>query len=293
MRKVLFCLVQLMLLFFSTLLLADSKSPGGDVAACTTQQLRGIVAVQSQLTEKERIAQLVRSIDAISAKGYRFSQRYKERIARAALAAEKATGVDATLMIAVARVESDFRGLTQVSPRCLMPGVQSCHADCGITQHYISGSRRWVIKRCNKLAKNYHLAFLKSAKELARHIKWCKAHPKYHQPLRRCILNRYNSGTFYKTWRRCKRRWKRIKIQRNETYVEFVERRRRWQRGRRRCYGRAAYWKKVLCFDFGARNFIRAKHSCRRCHKLNQIATRFYPPPRTTVPAKSPTASTK
>jgi hypothetical protein len=250
------------------------------------------MAEKSTLSDQQRLAQLVRSVDALTAKGFRFSQRYKLRIAQAALAAEKATGVDATLMIAVARAESDFRGLTQVSPLCVTPGVRNCQADCGITQHYISGPRRWVIKECNRLAQDFQRSFLKSAKEIARHIQWCKTHPKWHQPLRRCVLNRYNSGTFYYTKARCRRRWKPIRIQRNETYEEYVVRRKRWRRGRARCYGRAAYWKKVLCFDFGARNFRRAKRSCRRCHSLNQIATRFYPP-QTTVPQKAPTASTK
>ena len=295
MRNLFFIISQIALLFLAAPATADRNSPAGESGTAATnfaQQFKGIVAVKSNLSEEKRLKQLVKSIDAITAKGLRLSMKYKRRIAVAARAAEKATGVDATLLIAVARVESDFRGLTQVSPRYLMPGVRNCHADCGITQHYISGPKRWVINQCNKLARNYKLSFLKSAQELARHIKWCKAHPKYHQPLRRSVLNRYNSGTFYYTKRRCRRRWKPIKMERNETYAEFLVRKKRWRRGRAKCYGRAAYWKKVLCFDFGARNFIKAKRSCRRCHSLTQIATRFYPP-RTTVPAKAPTASTK
>lgn len=295
--RVLFMIAQLAWFLLSPPASADTNAPsaslGGDGSTAVTafaNQFKGIVAGTSTLTDEQRLQQLVKSVDAITTKGMRISTKRKRRIAAAALAAEKTTKVDATLMIAVARIESDFRGLTQVSPKCLTPGVRSCHADCGITQHYISGKKRWVIKECNRLAHNYKVTMLKSAREIARHVKWCSTHPKYQQPLRRCVLNRYNSGTFYKTKKRCKKRWKPIKIQRNETWWEYTRRKQRWRRGMKMCYGRAAYWKKVLCFDFGARNLIKPKRSCRWCYSLNSIATRFYPPA-TTLPAKASTAA--
>lgn len=203
-------------------------------------------------------------------------------IAEAALNAQEKTGVDATLMIAVGRMESDFRNLVLINPACKFKRrTYNCYADCGMTQHHVRGSLGYVTRECNKLAKSPKYSFLKSAQELARHITWCQLpkHTRYHKPARRCILNRYNMGPFYKRMDRCKRqnRCGLIHISKysdKETYMYAYS---DCKKRRRKCVSRAGYWKQVSCFEYGARHQTRSKRTCRKCYRLNQIPTRFYP----------------
>lgn len=251
---------------------------GGGGVAEISKQLRKFVATKngSQAT----LRQLVLAVKAIEDQNVYMTTKRRLRIAKAALAASRKTGVDAFLLIAVARVESDFRGLQVVSWKCKDRRFSRCTADCGITQHYISGPKKWVITYCRVLANNYTLSFSKSAKEIMYHIRWCNQHRKYNKPMRRCVLNRYNSGTFYRTAHRCNRRWsycrrwcpktswvfapglnKEAKQHRYGIYTRAVS---QCSRIKYKCLRRASYWKQVLCFDYGARTGHRSKRSCRR-----------------------------
>lgn len=256
---------------------------GGSSGTVVRATIQGISALVTAETEEEQVKRLVKSIDAIKASSVGLSVARKARIAKAALAASKATGVDATLLIAVARVESDFRGLQVISWKCRDPRFQTCDADCGITQHHIGGKRRWVIQRCKSLARNYEESFLKSAKELAHHVEFCSSRPKYNIPLKRCVLNRYNSGTFYLTAERCNRRYNECqkwcpRAVDGYTYTERLKCFRRCNKAATKCRSRSAYWKKVLCFDYGARRHLKPQRSCRYVWRLESIPTYFYRP---------------
>jgi hypothetical protein len=294
-------------------------------------QLKGIVATKTTLTEEERKKDLLKSVRAIEDRGFMYMpkkchKRYKcdkwkdnrkrkrtymrclkrkkrcLRVAKywqkrrvklvvAALKAEKATGVDAVLMLAMGRMESDYRPLQLIDARCGMrTGMgyrRSCGADCGITQHRLYGGAKYVRRMCKKFAKDYNLVFLKSAQEIARHITYCKKNAKRNNPLRRCILNRYNQGTFYKTLKGCKRsyscnwRVRRSLFQDKDTwYRAYKDCKKRYYK----CRNIAAYWAKFSCFEYGARNKVKSTRSCRRCFRYKDIH-KFYPKPALPKPA--------
>lgn len=212
-------------------------------------------------------------------------EKRRERIVTAALKAEKATGVDATLLIALGRMESDFRELQLVNVQCgkrTRFGVTiQCAADCGITQHHVYGKAAYVRSMCRMYAKNYDKVFLKSAEEIARHIKFCRTQigKKRHHPLRRCVLNRYNQGPFYKTRSNCHGIYKCWNIKKSLFATKKL-----WysvyapcMRSVKRCQYIAAYWTKLSCFEYGARNKVRSIRSCRRCFRYRDIK-KFYPP---------------
>jgi len=265
-----------------------------------------------QAKRKKRVEELIQAIKAIEDRGLNMRDRHRRRIADAALYAEEMTGVDAVMMIAMGRMESDFRGLILLNLHC-KAGLRhhSCYADCGITQHHVRGSRASVLRYCKKLIKKPRLSFLKSAQEVARHVKWCKArqHQKWHHPMRRCVLNRYNQGTRYKTIRGCRRKvwsyqysvralgnsWrermypcKYLRRVRNESVDTWYRGKLACKRKLKKCVSRAAYWKKLTCFEYGARKRVRAKRSCRWCYDIAKISSRHYPipPASTRVSAK-------
>jgi len=173
--------------------------------------------------------------ESIRDRGLPMTTSYKIRLAKAAYAAYKKTGVDPFLMLAIGRMESDFRPLIMLSAQCQgstpWHKKQFCTGDCGITQHHVYGYWKYVVPLCRRLQHDFTMSFLKSAKEIAHHIDWCK---KIHNDNQhwRCVLNRYNQGPMYRTIQRCKRPY----------YAS-----RRWK-----CVARAIYWKKVLCFKYGA-----------------------------------------
>ena len=285
----------------------------------------GIVATSSKLSKKERRQELIKAIKAIEDKGvliaeedcqkrhqckkwkskspYLFkkcnrrlryclkqakkSQKRREKIVTAALKAEKITGIDATFLIAVGRMESDFRPLQLIDARCGQPlpfgGRRACGADCGITQHRIYGKAKFVRRMCRKYATDYNLVFLKSAREFAKHVKYCKENSKRNKPLNRCVMNRYNQGTFYKTRNRCKSYYKC-----NRLFISHYPDKAMWyaeykgcKRSKRKCFAIAAYWTKLSCFYYGARNKLRSKKSCRRCYSIASITRDFYVPQKT------------
>ncbi len=228
-------------------------------------------------------------------RGVRKWQKRRERIVTAALKAEKATGVDATLLIALGRMESDFRELELIDRRCGKKkfGIRfACGADCGITQHRLYGSARYVRKMCKVYAKNYNKVFLESAREIAKHIDFCRNQigKKRHHPIRRCVLNRYNQGPFYKTRSRCHGIYKCWHIKRAAFPTKKM-----WysvyapcQRSVKKCQYIASYWTKLSCFEYGARNKVRSIRSCRRCFYYKDIH-KFYPPSSLVKKPRKPT----
>jgi len=297
------------------------------VVLAVSHHFKGIVATRSSLTDAQRIQSLIKSIRSIEDRGlwgyteieckshykcekfkdlpkpYKFKrcsrrvkrcirravkiQKKRVRIAKAALAAEKVTGVDATFLIAVGRMESDFRPLYLVNSGCKSNGT--CYADCGITQHHVRGPGSYVKRYCRKVAKDYNLSFLKSGKEFAHHLQYCHSRVKsrWHQPIKRCVLNRYNQGTFYLTRKRCRSRH-RCHTYRVSHYPDFSNYYRSLQkckRARRKCLSRAAYWKQLSCFHYGAIHHLKSKRSCRRCYSIQKIP-KFYPPLTPATPLK-------
>ena len=302
------------------------------------EHLKGITATKTTATDAERKKELLKSVRAIEDRGlmhnekdcdrrhkcdkwkdnpkrkrthkrclrrlkhcYRragYWQKRRIKIVVAAMKAEKATGVDAVFMIAMGRMESDFRPLQLIDAKCgqrlRFGGRRACGADCGITQHRLYGRAKYVRRMCKKYAKDFNLVFLKSAQEIASHVKYCKknAHRRWNHPLRRCVLNRYNQGTFYKTRSRCKRSHNCGRIMLDQ-FVDKDTWYRVYKRCRKnyyKCLNIAAYWTKLSCFEHGARNQIKSKRSCRRCFRSSSIK-KFYPTPK--VPLVKPTVTPK
>lgn len=227
----------------------------------------------------KKLQELVKAIDAIEDKEVGLTAKKKLEIADAALNAQEKTGVDAVLMIAVARMESDFRPIVMVNAACKFKQRDyGCYADCGMTQHHIRGDARYVNRKCRELAKDTKATFLYSAQEIASHVKWCseRAHQSWNRPLRRCVLNRYNMGPRYKTVSYCKRIYNCSSL--------VAEAQPHCKAGERKCIMRAVYWKRLTCFEYGARKLVRAAKSCRWCTNLAYINTFFYPRP---TPPKS------
>lgn len=318
----------------------SSGGPTVSQVVKAVNHLKGIVAVKSTLSVADRRKSLLKSVRAIEDRGFmhteakcktcekwatrpkrkytykrclrrlkrclrraKYWQKRREKLVTAALKAEKATGVDATLMLALGRMESDFRPLELIDARCgqrlRFGGRRSCGADCGVTQHRLYGGAKYVRRMCKKYAKDYNLVFLKSAQEIARHITFCKknSHKKFNHPLRRCVLNRYNQGPYYKTRYRCKRIHKCNRIMLKDFggvkavwYPVFKACKKRYYK----CMNIAAYWTKLSCFEYGARNKIKSKRSCRRCFRFKRIK-KFYPikPSTPKKPTKSLTVSSR
>ena len=228
----------------------------------------------------------------------RYWQKRRVKIVTAAMKAEKATGVDAIFMIAMGRMESDFRPLQLIDARCGMRmqfgGRRACGADCGITQHRLYGGAKYVRRMCKKYATDYNLVFLKSAQEIARHVTYCKknAHRKWNHPLRRCVLNRYNQGPFYRTRSKCKRSYRcnRIRLDQFGDKTAWYTVFKACKKSYYKCMNIAAYWTKLSCFEYGARNKVKSKRSCRRCFRFASIK-KFYPTP--AAPLVKPTVTPK
>jgi len=237
---------------------------------------------QQQKDRLSKIQSLVKAISAVEDREVGLKDKDKLEIAEAALSAQERTGVDAVLMIAVARMESDFRRIALVNPRCKYGFQQiGCFADCGMTQHHIRGNARYVISYCKALAKNTKEAFFQSATEIASHVKWCHAHAHqpWSRPLRQCVLNRYNMGPAYKTKSKCRKWHSCDTLQRDqqwETVEAFTKRLASCKIQQRRCILRSSYWERVSCFEYGARRQVRSTRNCRWCTDITRIQSFFY-----------------
>ena len=247
-------------------------------------QLKDSDEPKTETTRSTYVKELVESIKAIEDKGLNLTDARRLKIAEAALYAEEQTGVDAVFMLALARMESDFRGLIMLNTHC-QHGLRTynCFADCGMTQHHVRGDLDYVRRFCKRLSRDPKLSFLNSAKEIAHHVRWCsdpkRAH--LHQPLRRCVLNRYNQGPFYGRKEQCERQNRCYLMRKGQFSSDnsYELNLKDCYARRRKCMARAAYWKKLTCFEYGARNKVSSLRSCRGCHKLSYIATFYYPVP--------------
>lgn len=285
MQKILIMMVCLLVVAAPVAAERLSMSDGAVPAADTFQ---GFLAPLTRPDEAEEVKQLVVAVKAIEDRWSRMTDQYRERIARAALKASKATGVDATLLVAVARQESDFQGMQSLHPRCRDPRYDFCQADCGVTQHHVRGPRRWVIKRCTQLAQDFDESFLLSAKEIRHHIDWCQKNAKWQAPIQRCVLARYNAGPFYPTPHRCSQGhatcqqtcmpvdWNDPDMDRKQRHYSLRQAcLNRCYVAQRKCRFRANYWIGVLCFDYGARRGLKATRSCRYVWSLAAIPAQY------------------
>lgn len=256
-------LITTLLMFFSApppkvaeLTTRDTNSSVVDANSAPTAKTRTELKQKEETIEKLRLA-----IKALEFKGLQLSQARREAIAKAAYQIGLEVGIDPFFLIALSRMESDFVATPQYAPQCYMP-ERTCRADCGITQHNISGPRGWVFKECKRLTKDHVYAMRKSAQEIKRHLDYCKAkqHQKWHRPYMRCVLNRYNQGTFYMSMDRCR-------SAKREPWMTAADH----AKVMKRCLGRAAYWKKLLCFYYGAKTLKPMVRSCRYCYNLKYV----------------------
>jgi len=237
---------------------------------------------QRQQVRDAQLQNLVKSISAVEDRQVGLTDKKKLEIAEAALLAQEQTGVDAVFMVALARMESDFRPITQVNAACKL-GLQQygCYADCGLTQHHVRGPAKYVNARCSALAKNIKEVFQLSAGEIALHVKWCldHAHQPLYRPLRQCVLNRYNMGPYYKTAGGCRKQYGCNSLQfdpQRESVEEFAGSLVVCKAQERKCIVRAAYWEQVTCFEYGARKQLRSTRNCRGCGNITHIQRFFY-----------------
>jgi hypothetical protein len=136
----------------------------GDVAVTTVRAfVPGLVAPAS-LPSRDQIG---RAIKVLEAKGVPVSDANVTRYADSILKAAKAHQVDPYLLVAVARVESNFTSATRLDYRCRVPGFRTCSQDCGITQQNFTGPRRWVLARCQQVRDNPDESIDLAARELA------------------------------------------------------------------------------------------------------------------------------
>lgn len=204
---------------------------------------------------------LVEAIKALEFQGLVLSEQKRKDIAAAALATSISTGVDPFFLIALARMESDFVSVARVNYQCKTSPRYICSADCGITQHHVNGPGKWVQSYCTLLQKDFRLTFQKSAEEIVRHVEWCHKHRSnpWWSPLEQCVLNRYNAGPYYRRDSQCQNL--------GEPGQEASAR----KELRRRCLIKAAYWKRVLCFYYGAKDGKKLQRSCRYCMNVADI----------------------
>lgn len=269
--------VSFLVILFTTSAYANKvQSPATIALVGGTQQLvavlRGFVAAAPFDAQKEK-RRVLAALQAVEAPSTRLTALRRKRIAAAILNAAEKTGVDPILLVAVARTESDLRSYHRViSKKCYEEDARTCGADCGITQHHISGPKRWVVRECRRLSRNDRATILRSAQELAYHIRWCQNNQERNAPLQRCVLNRYNSGTYYYTPRRC-RRW--AKKCRQACSREGEKCGQKCARDHWRCRSRSRYWVVVRCFYYGAQHGKRAQRNCRYAWNVNNIKS-FY-----------------
>jgi len=271
---------------------AGDLPSGSTMAAATTPTVASlrpainpitetVVTLKGEVTtttsDASLIEQLALGVKALEMKGLALSPTRRTAIATAALTASKATGVDPFLLVALARMESDFVAVARTAYQCKLTPKFICSADCGITQHHVNGKGTWVIKYCNVLQRDMVLSFTKSAEELAHHVEWCQNHSSsgWYSPLEQCVLNRYNQGPYYRRDSDC-------------TVKDGLGMdRENLSNLRRKCLIRAAYWKRVLCFYHGVRTGAPLQRSCRYCMSVDSIPW-YYNKPTTVAYAVPP-----
>ena len=218
------------------------------------------------------------AVQAIETKHHKLTENRRNQIDRDIMSASKLTGVDPILLVAVIRVESDFKKIYRLWPECKDPNSDFCRADCGITQHHLEGPKNWVLRRCRYYVRNVNAVVLKSAEELASHVEYCNSKSRDSTQYR-CVLNRYNGGPFYRTHRKCNRSVRRCRQQcttDERLYTERASCLRLCRRSYYRCRTISNYWRRVRCFEYGARNGKTPFRNCRTIWRIREIPTKFY-----------------
>lgn len=235
----------------------------GDVAV--QEGARAMVPALMSSSVLPSRAQVAGAIKAIAAKGVPVSDASAGLYADHILKAARVYGVDPYLLVAVARLESNFTGAIRADPRCKT--ASTCAQSCGITQQYFSGPTVWVVRRCKQLQQDHEQSFLLAAEELAKHAAWCREKIHLDRIPERCILNRYNSGPNYHREDRCHRRW--------NCDLLTGEARNTCLPKRRRCMSLAKYWTRVMCFQHGARTATVPTRDCSWCWNVQDIPRHF------------------
>lgn len=294
----------LVLLFFPN----ESPVKVAELTSSVSKELGRSEAIQEDLEESKRVVRreellpkIILAVRSLEFKGLRLSDEKRKKIAEAAYDVGLKYRIDPYFLVALARMESDFTAKPSFSPTCFMAERTACQADCGITQHALWGGKRYVLGQCKRLSRDHHYAMSKSAAELNKHIAWCKARQgsKWHRPFLRCVLNRYNSGHSYLTEARCTKRkryctstcpkfsWVKDFIDEEDKhyrYKEYASCFSKCSAFQRRCKSRARYWKRLLCFYYGARTQKTLVRSCRYAHSLKNIPWYYRQTARYSIP---------
>jgi len=212
-------------------------------------------------------ANVVRAIDALKTKGIPVSDDKVQRYADAILKAAQQHDVDPYMLVALARIESNFTGAIRPDYRCTQPGSTYCAQDCGITQQNFAGHPRWVKARCQQVRADPEESFRLAAEEIARHAVWCRDKQHLDKIPERCILNRYNGGPYYRREEQCRRSWD-CRTMPREHQGPCLAR-------KRRCMVVATYWTKVLCYQHAARTATTPTRNCHWCWNVQDIPRHF------------------
>lgn len=251
-----------MSLIFTLLLLAIPQQSDTTVQDAVRGFVPGLVAPAIFPTHQD----VVRSIKALEARGVPVTAETATRYAKAILVAARLHGVDPYLLVAVARVESNFTPAVRPDFRCKTPGYQYCSQDCGVTQQNFAGRPRWVLARCKQVQQDPEESFRLAAEELAKHTLWCRDKIHLDRTPERCILNRYNGGPYYRRAEQCR------KMACEKLPLEHQGRCRFSQR---RCMVIATYWTKVLCYQEAARTATPPTKNCHWCWSVDAIPSHF------------------
>jgi len=251
-----------MSLIFILLLLAIPQQHDTTVPDAIRTFVPGIVAPTTLPTD----AMIVRAIKALEARGVPVTDDRAAQYAKFILAAARRHGIDPYLLVAVARVESNFTPAVRPDFRCKTPGYQYCSQDCGVTQQNFSGRPKWVLARCKQVQQDPAESFMLAADELAKHAVWCREKIHLDSTPERCILNRYNGGPYYRRVEQCRKMG---------CDALPLERQGRCRFSQRRCMVTATYWTKVMCYQEAARTATTPTKNCHWCWSVDDIPSHF------------------
>jgi hypothetical protein len=242
---------------------APTVGEGTTLSVAAQHLLPTIVAPARLPTE----AAIVTAITKLEAKGSPISPENKARYAKAILAAATTHRIDPYLLVAIARVESDFTNAQRTDYRCKLRNSSFCSQDCGITQQNVAGKPAWVLLKCAQITKSPEASFDAAAEELAKHALVCSQKLHLDKIPERCILQKYNGGPAYRRTEHCKRG--------HACEALPLEHQGKCKASRRRCMIMATYWTRVLCFAEGARTARTPVKNCRWCWDAERIKDHY------------------